>query len=116
MSITYKFKNDIGNKKLPPQLVTIINFIKEAGTTGIDRDALIAKLTEDNKLNTRQPVERVLSYYHTRMEELDAVTIVKPVKTPAAAKEKGGKKETVVVGAPSAVPEKPETGRAKAVV
>ena len=126
MTIHYKFKNDVGSKKLPPQLVTIINLIKEAGDEGLDREALVAKLSDGNKLNTRQPVDRVLSYYHTRMEELDAVTITKPAKTPAAPREKRGKTETVVIGEPGSSDAPPTEGepsrdghspsRAKAVV
>jgi hypothetical protein len=98
MTIKYTFKNDVGNKKLPPQLLTIINLIK-ATEGGITRDDLVAALTEGNKLNTRQPVERVLSYYHTRMEELDAVTITKPAKQIAAPVAAKAKKETIVISA-----------------
>lgn len=122
MSITYKAKTDVGDKRLPPQLTTIIKLIKEAGEAGIERDALIAQLTEGNKLNTRQPVDRVLSYYHTRMEELDAVSISKPVKAPAEAKAKAAGKTTVVIGDSSdpasgvPSPATDDSGRAKAVV
>jgi hypothetical protein len=130
VTITYKAKVDIGEKRLPPQLSTIIKLIKEAGSEGITRDALIEKLSDGNKLNTRQPVDRVLSYYHTRMEELDAVTISKPAKQPATAKTKasGSGKTTVIIGDPGAeqtttesagVPSpspEGESGRARAVV
>jgi hypothetical protein len=121
MTITYKAKTDVGDKRLPPQLTTIIKLIKEAGDAGIERDKLIEQLTEGNKLNTRQPVDRVLSYYHTRMEELDAVSISKPAKMPAEVKVKAKGRETVVIGEPGTSGDVPspasdEAGRAKAVV
>lgn len=94
----FTHKNDVVNKKLPPQLQTILAHIKAAGPEGITREVLCDQLAEGNKLNTRQPIERVVNFYITRMEELDAVTVLKPEKLAPIPAGKRTRGETVVLG------------------
>ena len=84
-------------KRLPPQLTTILEHIEKAGKNGISQEELVKQLSEGNKLNTRQPIERVINFYHQRMRDLALVDVQ---KTAAATKPVQG--ATVVVGDPAA--------------
>lgn len=49
--------------KLAAQAQIILNHIEAAGEAGITKKDLVDQLTKDEKFITRQPVERVLTYY-----------------------------------------------------
>lgn len=120
-SATYKFlkkfdpaAND--GKRLPFQLQTILEHIEKAGKEGITQEKLVEQLSDGNKLNTRQPVERVINFYHQRMRDLALVEVNK-VQAPAKAQstKAGNGRTTVVVGdeengnePPQAQPNRPQ--------
>lgn len=85
-------------KRLPPQLQLILDHIEKAGKTGISQEELVKQLSDGNKLNTRQPVERVINFYHQRMRDLNLVEVQKTT-LPKTIPAKGA---TVVVAAPGA--------------
>jgi hypothetical protein len=61
-NVTYKFEKDIGEgQKFAPQAVLIVKHVKAAGT--IARKALCDALGKDPDFKTKQPVERIVSYY-----------------------------------------------------
>lgn len=95
-------------KRLPFQLQTIMDHIEKAGKDGITQEELVKQLAEGNKLNTRQPIERVINFYHQRIKDLGLAEVNKIVvpKTPATKVAQTGK-TTVVVG------EGPQDGAAK---
>lgn len=92
--VSYKFKrHPEGDEKLPPQAATILKELEAFGEDKVvSRDDLVAKLEEGegdtNKLNARQPVERVIAFYQKRLESDGFVEIHKAV---AEKKEKAAK-------------------------
>lgn len=59
--------------KLAIQAQIILNHIKAAGPAGISKKALVDVLTKDEKFVTRQPVERVLTYYQRPLIDANLV-------------------------------------------
>ena len=61
-NVSYKFEKDIGEgQKFAPQAVLIVAAIKAAGT--VTRKDLCKTLSENPDFKTRQPIERIVSYY-----------------------------------------------------
>lgn len=104
-SANYKFLKKFDpatneGKRLPPQLQTILDHIEKHGKGPVSQEELVKELAEGNKLNTRQPIERVINFYHQRMKDLGLVEVTKtqgPAKTVPTT--------TVVVGDPAAKPQ-----------
>jgi len=76
--ISYKFKKlPEGEEKLPNQAVIILKTLRDLGgeeNKFISREDLVAELDKvdgdrPNKLNARQPVERVVIFYQKRLIE-----------------------------------------------
>lgn len=117
-SASYKFlkkfdpaTND--GKRLPPQLQMILDHIEKHGKGPVTQEELVKELSEGNKLNTRQPIERVINFYHQRMKDLGLVEVT---KTQSAARTAPA--TTVVVGDPATQgqrPSAPPTGAAQQV-
>jgi hypothetical protein len=61
--------------KIAPQCVIIIGYIKEAGPEGITMPNLVEKLKADEKFVTRQPHERVVTFYVPAMKERNIITV-----------------------------------------
>ena len=61
-NVQYQFEKDIAEgMKFAPQAVLIVKHIKNAGIIG--RKALCEALGNDPDFKTKQPVERIVSYY-----------------------------------------------------
>jgi hypothetical protein len=117
--ISYKFIKHApteGENKLPPQAVTIMQTLESFGDKEVSRDELIAALADEsnptgNKLNARQPVERVIAFYQKRLvdnelvELIKAAAAVKEPKAPKAAKAAGKGKSKVPAEAPETTAE-----------
>ena len=95
-----KHAPESGEGKLPPQAATILKELENFGKTEdgsanltVNRDELVAALTtgETNKLNARQPVERVIAFYQKRFVDEGLISLVKHVAEPKPAKEKVAK-------------------------
>lgn len=96
-----KHAPESGEGKLPPQAATILKELENFGKTEdgsanltVNRDELVAALTIDetkNKLNARQPVERVIAFYQKRFVDEGLISLVKHVAEPKPAKEKVAK-------------------------
>lgn len=56
---------DAEPKKLPKQAKIILDLLKSAGTKGFDRDAIAPALR--GILKTKQPVDRIVSYYRSAL-------------------------------------------------
>jgi hypothetical protein len=97
-------------KRLPFQLQTILDHIEKAGKEGITQEKLVEQLSQDNKLNTRQPVERVINFYHQRMKDLALVEVnkVSAPKTPAQKPGGNSGRTTVVIGEDAAEQSQPK--------
>lgn len=97
--------------KLAPQAKVVFETMVAHGgvgaeTAGIERKALVEALTNEGKLETRQPAERILSYYAPKLEEAGLVVITKTGPDPKAegekaTKPKGGKKKLTKVTGPT---------------
>lgn len=94
--ISYKFKAlPEGEQKLPNQAVVILKTLRDLGEDQFhDRDQLVDKLGEEdgdraNRLNARQPVERVVAFYQKRLIDEGYIEVNKEV---APKKEKAEKK------------------------
>ena len=61
--------------KLPKQAKVLYDVLDEAGKSGLERDAF-AKACE-GKLETKQPVSRIIGYYQAKLETMGAITIEK---------------------------------------
>ena len=61
--------------KLPKQAKVLYDVLDEAGKSGLERDAF-AKACE-GKLETKQPVSRIIGYYQAKLESMGAITIEK---------------------------------------
>lgn len=72
--------------KLAPQSRVILSTILEAAGVGtaIDRDDVVAKLTESGALNTRQDPSRVVAYYMPRLKEAGLLDIEDVASEPSA--------------------------------
>lgn len=66
--------------KLPKQAKVLYDVLAEAGKKGLNRDAF-AKACE-GKLETRQPVSRIIGYYQAKLETMGAISIEK-IEVPA---------------------------------
>ena len=95
-----KHAPESGEGKLPPQAAAILKELENFGKTEdgsanltVNRDELVAALTtgETNKLNARQPVERVIAFYQKRFVDEGLISLVKHVAEPKPAKEKVAK-------------------------
>lgn len=75
--------------KVAPQLALIIKHVKAAGEQGIEVPKLVAALDADDAFQTRQPVERILSYYQNTLTINGIITIEKR-EVEVAANENGG--------------------------
>lgn len=74
--VSYKFlRNPSGEEKLPPQAVIVLKELESFGKDKVvSRDELVAALDVEtdgkaNKLNARQPVERVIAFYQKRLAD-----------------------------------------------
>lgn len=112
--VSYKFlKHPAGDQKLPPQATTILKELEAFGKDKIvSRDDLVAALDVEtdgkpNKLNARQPVERVIAFYQKRLGEEGFLEIHKAAPAPKAKGDKGEKapKGKGKVPAPEAAPD-----------
>ena len=95
--VSYKFLKHPGEgEKLPPQAVTILKELEAFGKDKIvSRDDLVAALDVEadgkpNKLNARQPVDRVIAFYQKRLAEEGFLEIHKAAAEKKA-KGEGGK-------------------------
>lgn len=84
--------------KQSPQAVTIVETIVAKVGVGkpIDRTDLVKELESSGKLNTRQDVGRVVSYYQPRLQEAGIIDVVKESEASDAekpAKSTGGSKK-----------------------
>lgn len=71
-------------KPVAPQAQTIIATIESHGEDGVSRPELVKELT--TVLTTRQPAERILTYYQKTLVDGGAIKIVNPGReTPADA-------------------------------
>jgi hypothetical protein len=100
--VSYKFASlPEGDQKLPPQAVTILKELKALGEdTFHNRDDLVKALDvqdgdKPNKLNARQPIERVIAFYQKRLVDEGFIELDTPV---AAPKEKKAKGDTTKAG------------------
>lgn len=100
--LSYKFKaHPTGDQKLPPQAVIILKTLEALGVDGEDqkfvtRDSLVAELDKvdgdrPNKLNARQPVERVVMFYQKRLIDEGFIEMDKPAAEPKEKKAKAAK-------------------------
>lgn len=64
-----------GDDKLPKQAKILYDVLAEAGKAGLERDAF-AKACE-GKLETKQPISRIIGYYQAKLETMGAITIEK---------------------------------------
>ena len=72
----FTFVKQVGkDEKLAPQARVIVNTIETIKTA--DREALVKAL--DGKLQTRQPIGRILSYYQKSLVEAGYLTITEQV-------------------------------------
>lgn len=113
--VSYKFIKHApteGADKLPPQAVTIMKELEAFGDKEVSRDELIAALADEsnstgNKLNARQPVERVIAFYQKRLVDNGLVELIKAAapakepKEPKAAKAVGKGKSKVPAAEPT---------------
>src|SRR5438105_871333 len=81
----FTFKAEL--TKGAPQAKEIVKILQEAGTKGITRKELIAKM--EGRVITRQPQSRILSYYQPDLVSAGAITVDKAAPTPVAATSKG---------------------------
>lgn len=87
-------------KPIAPQANVIVETIKAAGDEGLKRDALVANLK--GVLKTRQPEERILTYYQASLIDAGIIKIVNPERdAAAAAKDKPTPKEVETDPAPN---------------
>jgi hypothetical protein len=98
--ISYKFvKHATGEIKLPPQAVIILKTLETLGgedNAMVTRDALVAELDKvdgdrPNKLNARQPVERVVMFYQKRLVTEGFIELDKPAAEPKEKKARAPK-------------------------
>jgi hypothetical protein len=100
--LSYKFKaHPTGDQKLPPQAIIVLKTLEALGQDGEDqkfvtRDALVAELDKvdgdrPNKLNARQPVERVVMFYQKRLIDEGFIEMDKPATEPKEKKAKAAK-------------------------
>lgn len=71
--VTFKSTTKNDTTGLVPQAKTIVDIVREAGT--ISKKDLIAKLSE--RLQTRQPAGRVLSFYKAKLVQDGYVSVTK---------------------------------------
>lgn len=98
--ISYKFKTlPTGEQKLPPQAVIVLKVLEALGGEAcefVTRDALVAELDKvdgdrPNKLNARQPVERVVMFYQKRLVDEGFIELDKPAAEPKEKKVRAAK-------------------------
>ena len=98
--ISYKFKaHPTADQKLPPQAVIVLKTLEALGgedNAFVQRDALVAELDKvdgdrPNKLNARQPVERVVMFYQKRLVDEGYIELDKPAAEPKEKKAKAAK-------------------------
>lgn len=63
------------NCKVAPQAQGIVNVLKEQGKKGCTRKELVVAL--EGRIETRQPVGRILSYYQKKLIEAEAISLEK---------------------------------------
>jgi len=71
INTNYSYQGNEGETKFAPQCQGIINIVKEAGKGGISRVKLLEAMKEI--ITTRQPIERILTYYQKSLVESGAV-------------------------------------------
>lgn len=113
MSIKLKLLRNVKEgDKVPPQMKVIIDTLAAVGEgKEIDRDTVVQTLEKEGKLNTRQPVQRILGYY---MNRLTGEGFVELIRAPEPVKEKATKPEKTAGATSVAKPEKPEKPAAPA--
>lgn len=80
-----RFLRDPSEKeKVGGQAGLILQKVKDCGEAGINRRALINGLDEKT-LATRQPVERVVSFYQKKLMDMGIISVTKEDGEPAAA-------------------------------
>lgn len=100
--ISYKFKtHPTAEQKLPPQAIIVLKTLEGLGKDGeeqkfVTRDALVAELDKvdgdrPNKLNARQPVERVVMFYQKRLVDEGFIELDKPAAEPKEKKARAPK-------------------------
>ena len=71
---TYEFVKDPGEAdKLAPQAKIIVEEIKKAGK--VDRAGLVKALQANTNFKTRQPVERIVTYYQKDLEKAGLIKV-----------------------------------------
>lgn len=77
------------DEKLAPQAKVIVETVRQAVDVDgvIDREDLVAKLTDSGELNTRQDVGRVVAFYTPRLVEAGLIEVIKHAPDPAAVDE-----------------------------
>lgn len=72
-------------EKVSPQARVMLDTLNESGATetAVDREDLVAKLTESGALNTRQDPARVVAYYLPRLKEAGLVEVETVAQAPA---------------------------------
>lgn len=68
------FKSDKGADELPKQAQQILSVVRELGDKGVDRDAISNTLR--GVIKTKQPIDRVVSFYRARLVSGGFVKIV----------------------------------------
>lgn len=106
----FKFKRSVKKDEvIPAQAQVILKLIHDAGS--ISRADLVAKLTKE--LSTKQPVERVLSFYRSPLVNGGFVTIEPGEKPEVTKKPKAEKKAAAKKPAKKAAPKKASKKPAK---
>lgn len=98
-------------EKISPQAKVMVDTLAESGAneTAVDREDLVAKLTEAGTLNTRQDPARVVAYYIPRLKEAGLIEVetvaAAPAETDGEAKPKAkrGKKAAAADAGPTEV-------------
>lgn len=81
-STVFKHTGAEPKEKLAPQAMEIIAIVKEAGEEGVTRKDLVARM--EGRVKTRQPQERILTYYVKALVASGSVTVSSPSAAPAA--------------------------------
>jgi hypothetical protein len=78
VNMKYVFQKDLAEgQKFAPQALLIVKHVQNAGGEGITRKALCEALTADPDFKTKQPVERIVSYYQKDLENAGILSVVK---------------------------------------
>jgi hypothetical protein len=77
-AIKYVFQKErTEGQKFAPQAILILEHIQNAGADGITRGDLKTKLDADDRFKTKQPAERIVSYYQKDLENAGLISVSK---------------------------------------